>query len=140
MTELPIKRLSVDPVAQGANLFEFKLPMTQKKVRFKFLTGLDEAEITVAMERRKKHGMQADSLVTSRLQHQIMAIDGVNDRNKINLFIQHMPARDSLALRRYVDKAEPGVEMKSWMTCPHCLEHSEVRLPMGASFFWPDTE
>ena len=140
LTELPIKRLEIDPVAQGANLFEFKLPMTKKKVRFKFLTGTDEAEITVAMERRKKHGMQADSLVTSRLQHSIVAIDGISDRNKINQFIQNMPARDSLALRRYIDKSEPGVEMKSWMTCPHCLEHSEVRLPMGASFFWPDTE
>jgi hypothetical protein len=140
LTDLPIKRLSIDPVAQGANLFEFKLPMTNKKVRFKFLTGTDEAEITVAMERRKKHGMQADSLVTSRLQHSITAIDGINDRNKINQFIQHMPARDSLALRRHIDRAEPGIDMKSWMTCPHCLEHSEVRLPMGASFFWPDTQ
>ena len=140
LTDLPIKRLSINPVAQGANLFEFKLPMTKKKCRFKFLTGTDEADITVSMERRKKQGMQADSLVTSRLQHSIVAIDGVNDRNKINQFIAHMPARDSLALRRHVDKAEPGVDMKSWMTCPHCLEHSEVRLPMGASFFWPDAE
>jgi len=140
LTDLPIKRLDANPVAQGANLFEFKLPMTAKKVRFKFLTGADEAEITVAMERRKKQGMQADSLVTSRLQHSIVAIDGVNDRNKINMFIRSMPARDSLALRRHIDKAEPGVDMKSWMTCPHCLEHSEVRLPMGASFFWPDTD
>ena len=39
-----------------------------------------------------------------------------------------------------IDKNEPGIEMKSWMDCPHCLETSEVRLPMGASFFWPDAE
>ena len=140
LTDLPIKRLGIDPVAQGANSFEFKLPMTKKKVRFKFLTGTDESEITVAMERRKKQGMQADSLVTSRLQHSITAVDGVTDRNKINMFIRNMPARDSLALRRHIDKAEPGIDMKAWMTCPHCLEHSEVRLPMGASFFWPDAE
>lgn len=140
LTELPIKRLDVNPIAEGANLFEFKLPMTKKKVRFKFLTGENEAEITVMMERRKKQGMESDALVTTRLQHSIVAIEGVTDRNKINQFIRNMPARDSLALRKHIDAAEPGIDMKSWMTCPHCLEHSEVRLPMGASFFWPDTE
>jgi len=51
-----------------------------------------------------------------------------------------MPARDSLMLRKHMDKNEPGIEMKGYMECPHCSEESEVRLPMGASFFWPDTE
>ena len=85
-------------------------------------------------------GTQADSLVTTRLQHQIVAIDGVKDRSKINGFVRNMPARDSLALRKYIDKHEPGLDMKAWMDCPSCFETSEVRLPMGASFFWPDLE
>ena len=51
-----------------------------------------------------------------------------------------MPARDSLALRKHMDKNEPGVEMKAWMQCEDCDEHSEVNLPLGASFFWPDAE
>lgn len=49
-----------------------------------------------------------------------------------------MPARDSLALRRFLDDHEPGVDMKSHMTCKHCHEESEVDLPIGATFFWPD--
>jgi len=140
LTELPIKRLETSPVADGANLFEFTLPMTQKKIHFKFLTGHDEANITVLMERRKKQGAQGESLVTTRLSHQMVAIDGIKDKNKIATFIKNMPARDSLALRKHVDKAEPGLDMKTWMDCPHCMESSEVRLPMGANFFWPDTE
>lgn len=140
LLELPIKSLEIEPVAEGANLFEFLLPITKKKVHFKFLTGEDENQITVLMERRKKQGWSADSLVTTRLQHSIVAIDGVKDRNKINTFIRNMPARDSLALRKHIDKNEPGVEMKSWYDCPACFESSEVRLPMGASFFWPDTD
>ena len=51
-----------------------------------------------------------------------------------------MPARDSLSLRRFLDQHEPGVKMKSWMSCNSCHEESEVEIPMGASFFWPDTE
>jgi hypothetical protein len=139
LSELPIKRISLEPVAIGANVFEFTLPVTKKKCSFKFLDGQDEKEITVLTERKKKQGITSDNLVTTRLERSILAIDGIKDRNKINNFIRNMPARDSLAMRRFLDANEPGIEMKSWMDCPHCSETSEVRLPMGASFFWPDS-
>ena len=140
LTELPIKRLEINPVAAGANLFEFKLPITKKKVHFRFLTGQDETDISVTQDRRKKMGTHRDNLITTRLQHQIVAVDGIKDRNKINMFVGNMPARDSLALRKHIDANEPGIEMKQWMDCVHCMESSEVRLPMGASFFWPDAD
>ena len=140
LTDLPIKRLEIQPVAEGSNMFEFMLPVTKKKVHFKFLTGKDETEMSTIAERNKKQGQKTDSLVTSRLIYTIAAIDGINDKNKINMFVRNMPARDSLALRRYMDKHEPGIDMKSWMDCPSCDEHSEVQLPLGASFFWPDAD
>ena len=140
LTELPIKNLEIHPVAEGANLFEFTLPVTKKKVHFRFLTGKDEQEISIMSERKKKQGMQSDNLITTKLQYSIVAIDGISDKGKIGMFIRGMPARDSLAIRRFMDENEPGIEMKSWMDCPHCDTNSEVRLPLGASFFWPDTE
>jgi hypothetical protein len=97
LSELPIKRLDLEPIAIGANLFEFQLPMCKKGVRFKFLTGADEQEIMITMERRKKSGLSGENLVTTRLNHAIVSIEGITDRNKISI-------------------------------------------PMGASFFWPDTE
>ena len=136
--ELPIKELQIQPVAPGANLFETELPVTKKKVRFKFLTGNDEREMSIIQERKKKQGVQADNAVTTRLQYQIVSVDGITDRTKIGFFVRAMPARDSLHLRRFIDKHEPGIEMKSWMDCTACYESSEVRLPMGATFFWPD--
>jgi hypothetical protein len=140
LDELPIKRLEINPIVEGSNLFEFILPVTKKKVQFKFLTGRDEVEMNTIAERKKKQGLKTDSLVTSRLQFSVVAIDGVTDRSKIGMFISNMPARDSLALRKYIDSNEPGIEMKSWMQCESCDEHTEVNLPIGASFFWPDSE
>lgn len=140
LTELPIKRLEINPIAEGANLFEFDLPMTKKKIQFKFLTGKDETEMSTVAERQKKQGMKLDSLITSRLEYSIVAIDGINERSKINMFVKNMPARDSLALRKFIDSSEPGIEMKSWMQCDSCDEHAEVNLPLGATFFWPDSE
>lgn len=139
LSELPIKRLEIQPVVEGANLFSFNLPVSKKRVTFKFLTGIDETEISQEMERRKKKlGNENDSLVTTRLNYSIISIEDIKDKSKISQFIRNMPAGDSRSLRKYMDDNEPGIEMKTWMTCLSCSEQSEVRLPMGASFFWPD--
>ncbi len=140
LANLPIKRLEISPIAPGANIFPFTLPISKKTVNFKFLTGRDEQEMSVIQERQKKQGAKTDSLVTTRLIHSIVSIDNVTDKNKIGMFVKNMPARDSLSLRKYMDKNEPGIEMKAWLECEECDEHSEVTLPLGANFFWPDTE
>ena len=140
LSQLQIKRLDVQPVVAGDNLFEVQLPVTKKAVRVKFLTGHDERDMMVTNERKKKSGMKVETAVTDRLSRSIVSVDGITDRNKLAFFIKSLPARDSLALRRFLDKHEPGIIMKSWMSCPHCHEQSEVGLPMGASFFWPDTQ
>jgi hypothetical protein len=139
LADLPIKRLEIQPVVDGANLFEFSLPVSKKKVLFRFLTGADETEISQETDRRKKKlGIETDSNVTLRLQTSIIEVDGIKDKNKISQFVRNMPAADSRALRKFMDENEPGVEMKSFMVCSSCGETSEVRLPLGASFFWPD--
>lgn len=140
LADLPIKRLAITPAVEGANLFSFVLPMTKKTVMFKFMTGIDERELSQEMERRKKKlGNESETLVTLRLQYQVQSIDNIKDKNKIAQFVKNMPAGDSRALRKFMDDNEPGIEMKAWMTCESCSEQSEVRLPIGASFFWPDT-
>tara|TARA_Y100000034_G_C6872747_1_gene398690 strand:- start:884 stop:1654 length:771 start_codon:yes stop_codon:yes gene_type:complete len=139
LAELPIKRLMVEPVSIGANVFEIELPVTKKRARFKFLTGKDEQEIAIISERKKKTGQLADNLVTTRLTYSLVSVDNITDKSKLSFFIRNMPARDSLYIRKYIDKQEPGVEMKAWMDCTSCLESSEVRMPLGANFFWPDS-
>jgi hypothetical protein len=112
--------------------------VTKKTVIVKFLTGKDEREMMIITERKKKNGLNTESAITDRLNRSIISIDNITDKNKISMFVKNMPVRDSLALRRFLDKHEPGVDMKSHMTCTHCHEESEVDLPIGASFFWPD--
>lgn len=138
LADMPIKRLEIEPASKGQNVFEFKLPVTKKAVHFKFLTGKDEEEITTIQERSKKQGAIADNIVTTRLQYSIVAIDGKTERGLINGFIRNMPARDSMALRKHIEANEPGIEMKGEFDCSACGEQSEVRVPLGASFFWPD--
>lgn len=137
--ELPIKRLDLDPVAPGSNIFEFTLPKTKKTVKFRFLTGRDEEEITAISDKQKKLGLSTESNVTTNLLHAIVSIDGIEDRVKISNFIKMMPALDSLALRNYIKDHEPGVIMKQETSCPSCGHSEEVSMPLGVSFLWPSS-
>ena len=137
--ELPVRRLTIDPVAPGLNLFQFTLPFSKKVVKFRFLTGRDEEEIVSTTEKQKKLGLNSESNVTTGLMHAIVSIDGVEDRSKISNFIKHMPARDSLALRNFIKENEPGVVMKQETTCPSCGHSEEVSMPLGVNFLWPQS-
>jgi|TARA_R110000851_G_scaffold118177_2_gene245448 hypothetical protein len=139
LIDLPIRTLDLEPVEKGSNLFPFKLPVSGKTVHFKFATGEDEEEQALLTERKRKQGFTADSLVTDRLQRVIVSVDGETSGGKINQFVRNMPARDSLTLRRYIDAHEPSVLMEAPFTCISCGHEQEVGLPIGPSFFWPDT-
>jgi hypothetical protein len=137
LAELPVKRLGIDPIVPGSNLFEFTLPKSKKSVKFRFLTGRDEEEINTTSEKQKKLGLSTESNVTNNLMHSIVSIDGIEDRSKISNFIKLMPARDSLALRNHIKENEPGVVMKQETSCPSCGHSEEVTMPLGINFLWP---
>ena len=137
LAALPIKRLEIEPALAGANLFEFKLPKSGKVVKFKFMTGRDEEEMTVLAEKQKKLGLPSDSNITTSLLYSILAVDGIEDRSKISGFVKNMPAMDSLALRNYMKDNEPGIIMKQDTTCNACGHSEEVSMPLGVTFLWP---
>lgn len=137
LAELPIRRLEIEPISAGSNIFEFVLPRSKKIVKFRFLTGKDEEEIMTMSEKQKKLGLSTESNVTTSLIHAIVSIDGVEDRAKIANFIRNMPARDSLELRNYIRDNEPGILMRQDTSCPSCGHTEEVAMPLGVNFLWP---
>jgi hypothetical protein len=139
--EMEIKRLKVKPVQEGMNIFEFKLPVTGKVVHLRFLTGRDEIERSVVLDRMKKltGGQGVEKNVTSRLESHIVSIDGIEDKNSIRQFVSKMPAMDSRSIRSFLSENEPGIDMSGWIECPHCSYSGRVALPIGANFFWPSS-
>lgn len=137
LAELGIRRLQIEPISPGVNLFEYKLPYTGKTARFRFLTGCVEQEMAVIEQRTKKQIGGPESSVTMGLLHSIVSIDGIEDRAKLAQFVRAMPARDSLALRSYIKDNEPDVIMKQSVTCPNCGHDEEVDMPIGINFLWP---
>lgn len=137
LAELPVKPLTIEPLETGRNLFAYTLPVSKKNVKFKFLTGLDEEEISRYADRTKKLNIGSESNVTTNLLFSIVEVEGITDRNKIGLFVKNMPAKDSQLLRNYIREAEPGIVMKQEVTCSSCGHTEEVNMPLGASFLWP---
>jgi len=139
LNNLKIDRLSAVPIQENVNIFSYILPLSGLEVHFKLLTGKDEREmIRESDAKKKKLGVQTENLITSRLFHSIVSISGENDRLKILRIVSNLRAGDSRALRKYIDKIEPGIDMTQDLNCPLCGEVSEVDIPLGMNFFWPD--
>ena len=139
LADLAIKPLEIEPVVQGENRFEFTLPITKKKVEFKFLKGTDEEEMAAEAEKMRIlfPDKKTDNSVTRRLEKTVVSVDGITDRNKIKTFVNNMPARDSRELRQYMSDNEPGVDMSTVLECNSCGASSKIQLPLGTGFFWP---
>jgi len=140
LDSLPVKGLTIAPVTPGVNEFEFLLPTTKKKVRFKFLTANETKMIVDDIETKRKKGIQNTNLVTARLMANIISVDGETNRTKISQFSQFMPARDSLALRKFIDEHEPMIDSKINYKCNNCGNEQDINLPMTAEFFWPNVD
>ena len=140
LADMPLKRLDIDPISPGSNRFEYKLPVSKKTVHFKFLTGRDNDLIDEEANNMSRLFPEdyIGSTVTRRLKFSVISIDGIEDKNKTFKFIENMPAMDSKSLRTYIKKYEPGIDMVGKLNCKSCAKRSEVSLPIGASFFWPN--
>ena len=136
--ELELKPLGAEPLQSNVNLFTFQLPVTKKEVTFKLLTGREESELGAESKRKRKLGSKVTSSVTSRLLKCIVSVGAESDPHKLSKFIVNMLAGDSSALRKHIDKISPDVNMNQNVLCPHCDEESEVKIPLGIGFLWPD--
>ena len=134
-----VKTKEVDlSIFDNKNEFEFVLPSNKKKIMCKLLTHGDEMAIDKDIQAIEKlGGVGAD--ITTRLRYMVQSVDGDNSSATINKFVNGLLALDSRALRSYVKKISPDVDMK--FTYNHeDGEVEEAPITMGVSFFWPSTE
>jgi hypothetical protein len=136
---LEMNTLDIEPVEPGVNKFEFKLPVSDKTIFFKFLASGEDKQLNELQDiMRKKANVQVDSNVTSSLKATIVAVEGIEDKKVISDFCERIHVRDSKALRKYIDKVRPDVIMKQQFSCKSCGDSREVNVPITTEFFWPE--
>jgi rubredoxin len=138
LSELKHKKLEAKADTNGE--FEVELPRTKYVLKFRLLTGKDEAYLTKVSERTKKikSNLQFSTLLTERYLLQIMEFNGNRDKGYIRKAILNMPAFDSLFLREYIRDVEPGVDLQKEFDCPSCGELYNDSIPITARLFWPN--
>jgi len=134
LTTCPFKTLP-DGVDYTDNSFDYTTDIGKNKIKFKLLTGAEEALIEKDLKQSAKFGYSSD--ITTRLRYTITEVDGDNKPETINSFSQNMLARDSVALRNYIQSISPDIDLTSEIEIGG--ETVSVSIPLTVGFFWPNS-
>jgi len=135
LSKLENKEIDKELFKSKVNEFAFTLPHSGNKITFKLLTHKDEQDSKRELEGLKKINKNASPELTTRLKHIIQSINGETDKKDIRDFVDnYLLARDSRALREYINKIQPDVDLTFF---PEGNEVG-VSIPIGVNFFWPD--
>ena len=121
--------------SSGNNDFPFTLPHTKQTVTFKLLTHGDELKITQELEGLKRLNKEANPELTTILKYMITSINGDTDPPSIRKFVEtSLLARDSRALREYVNQIQPDVDLTFFPN----NSNTKKSIPININFFWPE--
>ena len=70
---------------------------------------------------KKTNDSKFTRIMTNAMQLQIMSVNGNTDREFIRKYINQMPARDSLMLRKYINDNRPGIDFNIEVERPESL-------------------
>ena len=138
LADLENKQIEFYP--ENENKFEFELPLSKRNLTFRVLSHRDEAWVADMAKRKKKQSRssQVSFELSSRLKAMIIAVDGDEDQNTINKFVDNeFISRDSLAFRKHLDKVTPDVDMTFFFECQECGHEEQISIPLNVEFFWP---
>lgn len=82
-------------------------------------------------------GMYYTNSLTNRLEAQVMAVNGNTNRSYISEYVRSMNVRDSLAIRKYINENEPGLDFNVEVEKPQSLGggSQNVFLPIDQFIF-----
>lgn len=70
---------------------------------------------------REKNDSAYNKIITNNLLMQVMSVNGNTDKEYIRKYVNSMPARESLALRRYINNNTPGIDFEITVERPKSL-------------------
>lgn len=137
LAALKTKEFDFSKYAKGENGFSLDLPLSKKTVTYKILTHKDESDIDAELKGLSKLSKTNAPEMTTRLKYMIVAVNGDSDRGVVKKFVDNMPARDSMTLRKYIRENTPELDMSFDFKCSECGHEERMAMPLGVDFFWP---
>lgn len=140
LSSLKNKEINESLFVKGKNEFNFTLPQSKVAVTFKLLTSADDTKIDAEIKGLKKVRPQETFDITTRLKHQIIAINGDPSEEKIRHFVDNMLMSDSRALRKYINEITPDIEAIFSYEDSKGDTVEGVSIPMNINFLYPDAQ
>lgn len=135
LTQIRDKELDLS-LYNNKNEFEYTLPGSGNTVTFKLLTHADEKRVEEDINANKK--LNISSQTTSKLKYSITSVNGDTDMKAIRSFVdEYLLASDARALRDYMKKVAPGLDMTFTFVGSDGYTEEGVEIPIGFSFFYP---
>jgi len=135
LSECAFKELS-NRYDYSSNSFDFKLPTSGNKIKFKILTGKEEKEIETELKSISKINLQISPELTTRLKYSIIEVDGESDKLTISNFVDNMLSRDSYSFRQEIAAVSPDINLSQIIEVGG--QSVTVGIPVTVQFFWPD--
>lgn len=123
---------------KNKNEFEFTLPKSGNIVTFKILTVVDDKKIDEEIKGVKKNLGQDAGMISTRLKHQILSVNGDYSTKTVREFIDqgYLLSMDSIELRKYIASVTPDVLMSTNIILSDGNQ-IDIDLPMTVDFFFP---
>jgi len=135
LTTLKTKNLTVKPDEKGE--FDFLLPISNKKIKFKLLTQKDEEEIDEIDKKTSEKNGNISTSNSLRLERSIMEIDGERDKLKISHILKNLKILDVRKFNKYVTEIEPGLNLNVEARTQGG-ESIDTFLRIGRTFWYPE--
>jgi hypothetical protein len=68
----------------------------------------------------------------------ILSIEGHEEQEVINQFVDNMPLMDSTHLKICLKHCTTTIAITEKLVCKNCSHEKEVGVPFGTDFFWPN--
>ena len=108
-----------------------------KDTIIELLNGKDEKAIDNEVKGLKRINKNISPELSTKLKHQVIAINGEEDKKTIRDFVDnYFLAKDSAAFRTHIKQTSPDIKMNFIHNGANGEE--EVAIPLQIQFFWPD--
>jgi len=128
---------SLKVTKNASGTYNVLLPFSKFTAEIRLFTGEDENYLSKYMANLRKNKLP-ENLLTTQFKRMIVSVEGHTDKEVLSTFIDNMPTADSRHLRLTHRKITPDIEIKEILDCKNCSTSTEVDVPFGADFFWPD--
>lgn len=135
LNRLKFKELEEEP--DNELLFNFKLPIRKKTVKFRLLSNKEEKDISFISDNMKKINGGIDTTYIEKLKMQVMDIDGNRDKIYITQFVENMPPLDSLKLKNKINEVEPNLDLSYEFTNPNTGKRFRSIVYLSPRLFYP---